>query len=120
MILCLDLNCSVPRTTHPPSHPPGLRRVASGPRTGRSCSVGAGAICTIRQTLFRRAIGQSIGRDIRAAAQTSVATPPRVLSQPCRDMIVVCQATERSTVVNFKGSHFAREIVLWGVRWYVA
>jgi hypothetical protein len=23
-------------------------------------------------------------------------------------------------VVDFKGSHFEREIVLWGVRWYVA
>jgi transposase-like protein len=24
------------------------------------------------------------------------------------------------TMVDFKGSHFEREIVLWGVRWYVA
>jgi hypothetical protein len=23
-------------------------------------------------------------------------------------------------VIDFKGSHFEREIVLWGVRWYVA
>jgi putative transposase len=23
-------------------------------------------------------------------------------------------------MVDFKGSHFEREIVLWGVRWYVA
>jgi hypothetical protein len=22
------------------------------------------------------------------------------------------------TVIDFKGSHFEREIVLWGVRWY--
>jgi putative transposase len=35
-------------------------------------------------------------------------------------MIAVGLATERSTVVDFKGSHFEREIVLWGVRWYVA
>ena len=35
-------------------------------------------------------------------------------------MIVVGLATERSTVVDFKGSHFERVIVLWGVRWYVA
>ena len=35
-------------------------------------------------------------------------------------MIVVGLATERSTVVDFKGSHFEREIILWGVRWYVA
>src|SRR5689334_1678854 len=24
------------------------------------------------------------------------------------------------TVIDFKGSHFEREIILWGVRWYVA
>jgi putative transposase len=24
------------------------------------------------------------------------------------------------TMVDFKGSHFERQIVLWGVRWYVA
>jgi putative transposase len=35
-------------------------------------------------------------------------------------MIVIGLATERSTVVDFKGSHFEREVVLWGVRWYVA
>jgi transposase-like protein len=35
-------------------------------------------------------------------------------------MILVGLASERSTVVDFKGSHFEREIVLWGVRWYVA
>ena len=35
-------------------------------------------------------------------------------------MIVVDLATERFTVVDFKGSHFEREIVLWNVRWYVA
>jgi hypothetical protein len=33
---------------------------------------------------------------------------------------VVGLATERLTVVDFKVSHFEREIVLWGVRWYVA
>jgi hypothetical protein len=25
-----------------------------------------------------------------------------------------------SGVVDFKGSHFEKEIILWGVRWYVA
>jgi transposase-like protein len=35
-------------------------------------------------------------------------------------MIVFGLATGRSTVVEFKGSHFEREIILWGVRWYVA
>jgi transposase-like protein len=29
-------------------------------------------------------------------------------------------AAERCVVVDFKGSHFEREIILWGVRWYVA
>jgi putative transposase len=23
-------------------------------------------------------------------------------------------------MIDFKGSHFEREIILWGVRWYVA
>jgi putative transposase len=35
-------------------------------------------------------------------------------------MIVIGLAMGRSTVVEFKGSHFEREIVLWGVCWYVA
>src|ERR1700761_4652729 len=35
-------------------------------------------------------------------------------------MIVAGLATGRSTVVEFKGSHIEREIILWGVRWYVA
>jgi putative transposase len=44
----------------------------------------------------------------------------KLCRQPCRDMIVVGLATERFTVVDFKGRHFEREIVLCGVRWYVA
>jgi hypothetical protein len=52
-------------------------------------------------------------------SDTAPGSVAKLYPQPCRDMIVVCQATERSTVVNFKGSHFEREIVLWGVRWYV-
>jgi putative transposase len=35
-------------------------------------------------------------------------------------MIVIGLATERSTVVDFNCGHFEREVVLWGVRWYVA
>jgi putative transposase len=35
-------------------------------------------------------------------------------------MILVGLTLERSTVVDFDDSHFDREIVLWGVRWYVA
>ncbi len=26
----------------------------------------------------------------------------------------------RGTMLDFKGSHFEKEIILWGVRWYVA
>ena len=44
----------------------------------------------------------------------------KLCRQPCRDMIVVGLPTERFTLVDFKGRHFEREIVLWGVRWYVA
>jgi len=57
-------------------------------------------------------------------AMSSMMTPcgsvAKLCPQSCRDMIVVGLATERFTVVDFKGSHFEREIVLWGVRWYVA
>jgi putative transposase len=35
-------------------------------------------------------------------------------------MILGSIAAGSATVVDFKGSHFEREIVLWGVRWYVA
>jgi putative transposase len=35
-------------------------------------------------------------------------------------MVLGSLATGSPTVVDFKGSHFEREIVLWGVRWYVA
>ena len=44
----------------------------------------------------------------------------KLCAQPCRGMIVADLATGRSTMVEFKGSHFEREIILWGVRWYVA
>ena len=43
------------------------------------------------------------------------AVPPR-LSRYDRDR----SGNGASTVVDFKGSHFERVIVLWGVRWYVA
>jgi putative transposase len=26
----------------------------------------------------------------------------------------------RATMIEFKGSHFGRDVILWGVRWYVA
>ena len=26
----------------------------------------------------------------------------------------------RQAMIEFKGSHFEREVILWGVRWYVA
>jgi putative transposase len=35
-------------------------------------------------------------------------------------MILSSLVAESPSVVDFKGSHFEREIVLWGVRWYVA
>ena len=44
----------------------------------------------------------------------------KLCRQPCRAMIVVGLATGCFTVVDFKGSHFEREIALWGVRWCVA
>jgi hypothetical protein len=52
-------------------------------------------------------------------------TPQKVLSQNCAlvpaaHMIVGNLTVRRLSVVDFKGSHFEREIILWGVRWYVA
>jgi putative transposase len=35
-------------------------------------------------------------------------------------MIVAGSACRRLVMIEFKGSHFEREIILWGVRWYVA
>src|SRR5215472_10919931 len=35
-------------------------------------------------------------------------------------MIVVGLAREKLVMIEFKGSHFEREVILWGVRWYVA
>ena len=65
-----------------------------------------------RFSLFAAAIGMP---DV--LAKGSVA---KLCAQSCWDMIVIGLAMGRSTVVEFKGSHFEREIVLWGVRWYVA
>lgn len=35
-------------------------------------------------------------------------------------MIAGSLAAGKPPVVDFKGSHFERDIILWGVRWYVA
>jgi transposase-like protein len=35
-------------------------------------------------------------------------------------MIVAGLAREKLVMIEFKGSHFEREVILWGVRWYVA
>jgi transposase-like protein len=35
-------------------------------------------------------------------------------------MIVTGSASGTLAMIEFKGSHFEREIILWGVRWYVA
>ena len=35
-------------------------------------------------------------------------------------MIVVGLVREKLVMIEFKGSHFEREVILWGVRWYVA
>ena len=53
---------------------------------------------------------------IRADGSPNSGSVAKLCPQACRAMIVVGLATERSTVVDFKGSHFERVIVLWGVR----
>src|SRR5215831_2733663 len=35
-------------------------------------------------------------------------------------MIVAGSARGKLAMIEFKGSHFEREVILWGVRWYVA
>src|SRR5215468_5231992 len=35
-------------------------------------------------------------------------------------MLVAGLAREKLVMIEFKGSHFEREVILWGVRWYVA
>src|SRR5215470_6078901 len=35
-------------------------------------------------------------------------------------MIVVGLVRETLVMIEFKGSHFEREVILWGIRWYVA
>jgi putative transposase len=35
-------------------------------------------------------------------------------------MIVAGSACGKLAMIEFKGSHFEREIILWGIRWYVA
>jgi hypothetical protein len=39
---------------------------------------------------------------------------------PCRTYDLRRLGSGSPKVIDFKGSHFEREIVLWGVRWYVA
>jgi hypothetical protein len=53
---------------------------------------------------------------ISASARSGRKAVRPVLSGYYRDR----SATGRSTVVEFNGSHFERENILWGVRWYVA
>jgi len=45
----------------------------------------------------------------------------------CRSLLGGCLEHDRwkgvqrnSTMIEFKGSHFERDVILWGVRWYVA
>jgi hypothetical protein len=34
--------------------------------------------------------------------------------------LVASVSVGRQEMIEFKGSHFEREVILWGVRWYVA
>jgi putative transposase len=40
--------------------------------------------------------------------------PPRL------DILPVNTQTAKRTMMDFKGSQFERDVILWGVRWYVA
>jgi hypothetical protein len=49
---------------------------------------------------------------------------PMVLSQTLSSKRLAVLLLERiqrdGTMIEFKGSHFEREVVMWGIRWYVA
>jgi hypothetical protein len=47
---------------------------------------------------------------------TPIGSVAKLCPQSSRDMTGIGLATERSTVVEFKGAHFEQEIILWGVR----
>jgi putative transposase len=51
---------------------------------------------------------------------TPIGSVAKLCPQSRPDMTGVGLATGRSTVVEFKGAHFEREVILWGMRWYVA
>ena len=69
---------------------------------------------------------------VRDPAPIGVVTPCRftaiIAGRFCRKLCVArCLGYDRwkrvqrnSTMIEFKGSHFEREVILWGVRWYVA
>src|SRR5918992_112033 len=42
------------------------------------------------------------------------------ISESFRYASLLTVRQRRSGMINFKGSQFEREIILWGVRWYVA
>jgi putative transposase len=35
-------------------------------------------------------------------------------------MIAGRNSGETASMIRFKGSHFERDVILWGIRWYVA
>jgi hypothetical protein len=61
-----------------------------------------------------------IEEDLIGKDRTDNGCVAKLRARPSRDMIVADLATVRSTVVEFKGRHFEREVILWGVRRYVA
>jgi transposase-like protein len=38
----------------------------------------------------------------------------------CVSAILSCGRNGKGSLIDFKGSQFEKEIILWGVRWYVA
>ena len=64
---------------------------------------------------------------IRAARRVALSVARRgmallqvFISESFRYAPLLTVRQRRSGMINFKGSQFEREIILWGVRWYVA
>jgi transposase-like protein len=82
--------------------------------------------------LYEYDFGNNWQHDIRVeqivAADTKRRSPVcigggSVATLHLRDVPLCCsrkRAVEEGGMINFKGSQFEREIILWGVRWYVA
>jgi hypothetical protein len=70
-----------------------------------------GAIAVLRDRLVG---GCAIIRTVRGGSVANFADRPSSLKLPAT------VSTDQQAMIEFKGSHFERAVILWAVRWYVA